>query len=147
MVQAYGRRGAASHDHSSSGEGGDVLAPTLLDTDTATITTTLDYPVQPAQNVTGSRALGTWYQNTTGVPLLVTVVTVESGSGNLTRPQFQLNDTQNDNTVDQASNVAHDANNVFCRLQQTVPDTYYYKVNELKTGSLSLWSEAKIGES
>jgi hypothetical protein len=86
-------------------------------------------------DVTGSRALGTVYQNTTGSLMVVTVVAVGTATGTLLG--YTSASSSPTNGVSETSAVAGFARSVtFC-----VPNLWYYKANVDTGGSLVCWTE------
>lgn len=92
------------------------------------------------QSVAGSRSPGTWYQNTTGNPLLVYLVVNSTGSGTATY-QVHVNDSQTDRQV--TGNTRSSSNSPVGSLVW-VPDGLYYKVIGNTNFNLQDWLEAEL---
>lgn len=85
---------------------------------------------QTWQNVAGSRAAGTSYQNTTGKPIMVVI------RGNTNSTHYLQVSTDNSTWISVASTLAANAN-----LSAMVPDDHYYR---LQSGATFLgWSELR----
>lgn len=134
----------ASGDTTRPNDDADVSAASG---DFETLTTDdAQFPVEPPADISGSRSLDTWYQNTTGHPLRVTVGVVNSGAGNRAVIQMSVNSNQTQNRVDESFVTAHDASDVVARVSVLVPDQYYYNV-DFSVGTLRKWSEQTVGQS
>jgi hypothetical protein len=127
MVRAYGRRAGSEHV--------DRVVTDLVDTDA------LDSR-QGYQDVTSSRSLDTWYQNTTGADLNVSFwVQADSGSTTMA-PRLSVNSSQSDLYVAREQDTV-DSGDRFT-LTATVPDQYYYRAvsfGDTSSYSLDKWVE------
>lgn len=100
---------------------------------------------------TANRAAGTEYQNTTGGPLEVRVISNGQyiSSGALTMAEAQLNMGSSSGSL---STVAHEQNvtdgdyasNMTATASMTVPDGWYYSLSSTQGTSLSKWMETEL---
>lgn len=89
---------------------------------------------QTWQNVAGSRAVNTSYQNATGRTIMVNIVWQ-----NASAVQYAQVSTDNATWVDVAASTAANASASFL-----VPDTHYYKITQTSgTTSFSKWAELR----
>jgi hypothetical protein len=125
----------------------ETLETGSVDTEDATINTSLGYPVETPTDVSGSRSRGTWYQNTTGVPLYISVVQEVSVDGATISAQLSINDSQSMNIAEEQRLNSATLND-WIAVSGIVPDGYYYREegNQTSDSELDRWIEYKIGE-
>ena len=97
---------------------------------------------QTWQNVTGSRSIGTTYQNTTGQPILVTVCVTNNSSGD--SMQYIQVSTDGANWVSTCVDPTASQENGHS-MSSIVPNNSYYRVYREgpNTAGLRLWSELR----
>jgi hypothetical protein len=125
----------------------DLIETVLSDGVQEVRTGDVEFPVEGYQEVTGSRSLNTWYQNTTGKPLKVTILVAADNSSSAFRIDSlaDVNSSQNNNTVSYFR-VAYDAGEVG-RATHTllVPDQHYYQLRSFGDESINTWNEQEVG--
>lgn len=96
-------------------------------------------------DVSASRVadLTTWYQNTTGTALLVSVIHSDSGAGVQLVNTLQISENQTANVADRQKAVAHDTQSVQTTVQGVVPPGSYYRAGS--AGTLEYWIEQELG--
>lgn len=90
---------------------------------------------QTWQNVTGSRAAGTAYQNTTGKPIMVHIQTASSSTTGLSIS------TTGAYTGEQVEVFTGDSSGFTKTISVIVPDDHYYRLDS--GGSFGNWSELR----
>ncbi len=94
--------------------------------------------------VTGSRALDTVYQNTTGQPLLVTI-SINVGTSDFISVFVELGDTTPDTAVADILNGVGLGVVIDIPISFIVPNLAYYKVAKTGSPTIDLWTEWRIG--
>jgi hypothetical protein len=93
-------------------------------------------------DLTSSRSLGTWYQNTTGGDQDISVAVNCDSDNQIFHISLDISETQTQNRVDQIiENPSDDGTRI--TVNGTVPDGFYYRVvnNAGATASLRRWVE------
>jgi len=117
-----------------------------VNTDDATITDSINYPVSVPSDKSSNRSFGTWEQNTTGAPLMIVVVAEASASATQIRMDLSINTSQNVNLADNVSVTGDTGTRV--SVQGVVADQNYYQVRNFEDTadySIFAWYEYNNG--
>jgi len=91
-------------------------------------------------DVSASRSIGTWYQNTTGRPLTVHITPTLNASGELRTP-IHINDAQTDNRVARIRVSGGQAGEKV-PYQTEIPPGHYYKLEDINgNAGVGAWQE------
>ncbi|WP_273835128.1 hypothetical protein [Halococcus sp. PRR34] len=110
-------------------------------TDALTVGTSAELPMDARTDETANRSSSSWYQNTTGKPLLVEVTTSNT-SGGRSALALHVNDTESDNRIGADSDVGDGADTTYATVSTIVPPSQHYKISGTGIGK---WSETTIG--
>ncbi|MCK9569851.1 hypothetical protein M0R72_12985 [Candidatus Pacearchaeota archaeon] len=93
--------------------------------------------------VTGSRTLGTEYQNTSGKTMIVTVTVSKAGGTGLTA-RIKTSSPADTYVI---TNQGHDSDGgtIYTAITVVVPPGYYYKIDSTSASTLEYWTEWTLG--
>lgn len=122
------------------------ISSTSVSTDDLSVTNNADLDTEEPNDVSGSRSAGTWYQNSSGTALLVTLIVNEPDSSDSIGFNFHINSSQNNSEVHRVETVADSAGEKVT-ITAIVPIGYYYKTDFFGSANQEIhrWSEQEIG--